>query len=507
MSTKARPCTLVMSLTLGLAVTSGFVIEAGSGARAQELDWATSAGGESSDGGGDVATDPRGNSYVTGSFSGTATFGAGETNETVLSDAGSSDLFVAKYARDGSLLWATSAGGSDFASGVGIATDPSGNSYVTGAFLGTAIFGEGEANETVLSSEGSGDVFVAKYARDGILVWATSAGGISGDGGRDIATDARGNIHVTGNFFGPATFGAGEANETVLSDAGFSDVFVAKYTRDGTLLWATSAGGSGGTDTGSGIATDQRGNSYVTGDFRGPATFGAGEANETVLSNAGNFDVFVAKYARDGTLLWATSTGGASEGRGTGIATDARGNSYVTGGFSGTAIFGEGEANETVLSDAGSGDLFVAKYAPDGSLLWATSAGGESLDTGFGIATDQGGNSYVTGDFIGTATFGAGEVNETVLSSPDNFDVFVAKYTRNGALLWATSAGDPAETDGGLEVATDARGNIFVIGDFRGTATFGAGEANETVLSSAGEADLFVAKYRGQRKKRPAHPH
>ena len=85
--------------------------------------------------------------------------------------------------------------------------------------------------------------------------------------------------------------------------------------------------------------------------------------------------------------------------------------------------------------------------------------------------------------------------------------MFVAKYARDGTLLWARSAGARAETDGGLELATDPRGDSYVTGDFPGTATFGAGEANETVLEQAGEADLFVAKYRGQRKKRPAHPH
>ena len=47
-----------------------------------------------------------------------------------------------------------------------------------------------------------------------------------------------------------------------------TDVFVAKYAPDGTLLWATSAGGSSYDDTGRGIATDPRGNSYVTGEFR-----------------------------------------------------------------------------------------------------------------------------------------------------------------------------------------------------------------------------------------------
>ena len=66
-------------------------------------------------------------------------------------------------------------------------------------------------------------------------------------------------------------------------------MFVAKYARDGTLLWATSAGGISCGRQGLGIATDPRGNSYVTGDFSGTATFGAGEANETVLSGAGDY--------------------------------------------------------------------------------------------------------------------------------------------------------------------------------------------------------------------------
>jgi hypothetical protein len=363
LSSKAELRALVVSLTLGAAVTFGPVTAAGSGAKAQELEWATSAGGAGIVQDLGIATDPRGNGYVTGRFFGTATFGAGEANETVLTSTGSTDdVFVATYAPNGTLLWATSAGGGLSAQGRGIAADPRGNGYVTGRFFGTATFGAGEANETVLTSAGSEDMFVAKYAPNGTLLWATSAGGGGIDRGLGIATDPLGNGYVTGFFLGPATFGAGEANETVLTSAG-SDVFVAKYAPNGTLLWATSAGGAG-TDWGRGIATDPRGNGYVTGQFSGMATFGAGEANETVLTSAGSEDMFVAKYAPNGTLLWATSAGGARIDLGLGIATDPRGNGYVTGRFSGTATFGVGEANETVLTSTGSEDVFVAKYRP-----------------------------------------------------------------------------------------------------------------------------------------------
>jgi hypothetical protein len=468
--------------------------------QAQELKWATSARSGATDLGWGIATDSFGNIYVTGGFLGTVTFGAGEANETVLEPVRSDDMFVAKYAPDGTLLWAKSAGGAGSDVGRAIATDSSGNSYVTGSIDETATFGAGEANETVL--EASFDMFVAKYAPDGTLLWATSAGGASFDPGFGIATDPLGNSYVTGKFVGTATFGAGEANQTVLEAVGneavgILDMFVAKYALDGTLLWATSAGGVLLDSHNSGIATDARGNIYVTGNIFGTATFGAGEANETVLEAGNRPDVFVAKYASAGTLLWATSAGGVGSDAGYAIATDPLGNSYMTGSFQSTAIFGAGEEHETVLSNSGIRDIFVAKYAPDGSLLWATSAGGAGQNFGNGISTDPSGNSYVTGwSFFGTSsgtvTFGAGEANQTVLEGASHH-MFVAKYAPDGSLLWATGvAGTGQNASNGI--ATDARGNIYVTGWIDQTATFGA-EPNETVLTSVGGSDIFVAKY------------
>jgi hypothetical protein len=431
---QARARSLAAALILGAGIASSAVAAAVSSAAAQEVEWATSASGAGNNVGLGIATDPGGNSYVTGYSSGPARFGAGEANETVLEAGDSTTFFVAKYARDATLLWATSAVGAPFAVGSDIATSPGGDSYVTGYFHGTATFGVGEANETVLEAVADSDIFVAKYAADGSLLWVTSAGGASVDIGFGIATDPIGNSYVTGYFTDTASFGAGEANETALHavEAGehFAG-FVATYARDGTLLWARSAA-TGDFSTAIGIATDPRGNSYVIGSFEGTTTFGAGEVNETVLEAVADSDMFVAKYAPDGAFLWATSAGGAggSFGFSLGIAMDRPGNSYVTGNFHGTATFGAGEANETVLEAVADSDIFVAKYARDGTLQWATSAGGVAGETGgHDVATDPLDNSsYVTGYFSGTVTFGAGEANETVLEAEASSDVFVAKY-------------------------------------------------------------------------------
>ena len=88
---------LLAALALAAGVASGAVPPMGSAASAQDLLWATRAGGTSDDEGRGIATTARGDSYVTGVFRGTATFGPGDANETTLTAAGSIDIFVAKY--------------------------------------------------------------------------------------------------------------------------------------------------------------------------------------------------------------------------------------------------------------------------------------------------------------------------------------------------------------------------------------------------------------------------
>ncbi|MHC5044579.1 MAG: hypothetical protein ACYTGI_19650, partial [Planctomycetota bacterium] len=162
-----------------------------------------------------------------------------------------------------------------------------------------------------------------------------------------------------------ATFGPGEAGETDLTSAGGHDIFVARYNTDGTLAWAKRAGGAD-SDRGIGIAALADGSCVVTGLFAAAATFGPGEVGETVLTSAGGYDVFVARYNADGTLAWAKRAGGADYDEGHGIAALADESCVVTGRFGAAATFGPGEAGETVLTSAGSAEIFVARYNADG---------------------------------------------------------------------------------------------------------------------------------------------
>jgi len=122
-------------------------------------------------------------------------------------------------------------------------------------------------------------------------------------------------------------------------------------------------------------------------------------------------------FAQAPDWLWANKAGGNDDDVGWSIAIDDAGYSYVTGCFDGTVTFGS-----TTLTGSGGFDIFVAKMDSNGNWLWAKKAGGNDYDVTYTISIDNTGNSYVTGIFRGTATFGS-----TTLTNIGFTNIFVAK--------------------------------------------------------------------------------
>ena len=459
------------------------------------LAWVKSAGGASWDWGSDVAVLSDGSAFVTGGFGRTATFGAGESGETHLTPVGGYDVFLARYNPDGTLGWATSAGGTGDDNAYGLAVLSDGCAFITGKFEDTATFGAGESGETSLTSAGFNgdcDVFLARYDSDGTLRWAKRAGGPSTDRAFDLAVLSDGSAFVTGSFHGVATFG--EFRERRLTSVACDDAFLARYNPDGTISWAKSMGGSG-YENSFGVAVLSDGAAFVTGEvWYGAVTFGAGEPGETSLASAEYVDAFLARYNYDGTIGWARSVGGIGYEGGSSVAVLSDGSVLSTGVFAGTATFGAGEPGETSATAVGSCDLFLARYDPGGDLRWAKCAGGIEQDRARDVAVLSDGSAFVTGDLEDTATFGAGESGETSLTSAGDDDTFLTRYSSDGALRWAKRAGGIGR-DCGYGVAVLSDGSAFVAGLFNGTATFGTGEVGETVLISAGVSDMFIARY------------
>ncbi|MCX6646528.1 MAG: hypothetical protein NTY09_09245, partial [bacterium] len=407
---------------------------------------AISAGGEGKDHGYGATALSDDSTIIVGFFSGSATFGSGEPNETTLTSAGSlghPDIFIARYNPTGTLLWVKRAGGTennDYAYSIATLSD---NSVImTGNCENTATFAPGEPNETVLNGGGG---FLARYNADGSFIWVKQIGAVISPWSNSITVLSDDSIAVTGSFYESTKLGAGEPNETNLTSVGGWDTFIARYNADGSLIWAKSAGGPDN-DKGNAVTVLSDNSTVITGYFNSWAAFGTGEPNETILLSYGSSEFFIAQYNPDGTLKWVKSARGTGyKDEGHGITTLSDDSVVVTGIFDEPLIFGTGEINETVLTPAGAYDIFLAKYdSDDGSLIWARSDGGFQYTNSYGITSLSDDTIVVTGGFDHTPTFGEGEPNKTVLESAGYWDIFVAGYSPDGMLLWVRQAGGPS---------------------------------------------------------------
>jgi plastocyanin len=357
------------------------------------------------------------------------------------------------------------------------------------------------------------------------LQWVHQLGGATNTftNGEAVVVDAGGNTFVTGQT--TATLpGSPDAN------AGYVDMFVAKYDASGDQLWVHELG-EGSFDEGLGIALDADGNAYVSG-ITGGTLPGSLDSH---VGAVGTSDVFVVKYDANGNRLWVHELGTSSNDEGLGIAVDADGNAYLTGFTGGTlpgspdqhvggndafvakydsngdriwvhelgtrrgdvkglgvAVDASGSAYVTGVTtarlpgspqlQAGGDDMFVAKYDTDGNRLWVRQLGTAEADDGFGIAVAADGDPYITGTTAGTLP-----------SSPDanagGYDVFLAKYDPIGRRLWVHELGT-ASDEAGRAVAVAADGSAYVAGETSGTLP-------ESQESNAGGDDSFVVKYDG----------
>ncbi|MCX6646993.1 MAG: hypothetical protein NTY09_11670, partial [bacterium] len=273
----------------------------------------------------------------------------------------------------------------------------------------------------------------------------------------------------------------------------------------GDLIWEKSSAGSDSEEC-FGITALSDDSIVVIGSFFGSATFGPDEANLTQFNKS---EIFIARYNPDGSLLWAKQAGGARSQIPSGVTALSDDSIVVAGGFDGTITFSEGESNQKILTSAGSCDIFITQYNPDGSLAWAKRVGGTYTDWAFGVTALSDDSTVVAGEIGSTVLFGEGEPNQTALDPSGNvggMDIFIARYNSDGTLAWAKQASG-VFSNHGYGIAALPDNSTVVIGLFKDTATFGEGESNQTeltsegkdidqtVLISPGKDDMFIARY------------
>ncbi|MBI2968101.1 MAG: T9SS type A sorting domain-containing protein [Bacteroidetes bacterium] len=478
-------------LSLLLAALSLFLLPPWGGQRGAaqpSLQWAHSAGRTGLDYGNFIATDQAGNVYITGQFQDTVDFNPDSTGTTILNSSGLFDIYFAKYDAGGNFLWAKGIGNTGPDESYAVATDASGNVYITGAFSGTLDFDPDTPATANFTAAGSADFYFAKYGPAGNYLWAKIVGGLYLDRSYCIAIDDAGNIYLTGNYRDSVDFDPGPG-VAKLPPAGNDDIFIAKYDPDGNYMWAKGMGGLQG-DYGQYLSLDDSGNVYVTGTFSSVAEFDPGP-DTALLTSAGGADIFFAKFDSSGNYLWAKGIGSTGPDQSYSIAVDTLQNVYLTGNFLSTADFDPGSGSATILTMGGN-DIFFAKYDPDGNYLWAKGIGSASTDVGRSIAVTPAGDIFLSGYFNGTADFDPGPGSLT-LSYSGLSDIFLARYDTDGNLQWAKSMGSAGSERGNL-VSLDSAGYIYLTGNFQNSVDFDP-MGGVTNLTSLGNTDLFFAKY------------
>src|SRR2546425_1201752 len=399
------------------------------------------------------------------------------------------------------LTYSTFLGGGGSDRGNAITVDANGNAYIAGTTY-SSDFPTANAFQATSPNvyKFQPDAFVAKLDPSGTtLLYSTYLGGSYADEAHGIAVDTAGNTYITGITSSKDFPVLGGFQST--HSGGYYDAFVTKLNPTGSaIVYSTYLGGSGD-DEAQAIALDSSGSAYVAGftgseDF--PTTVGAFQR-----SYQKNQDAFVAKLNTTGSaLVYSTYLGGARADSAYGLALDAQGNAYVTGGTTSVDFPATPGAFQTGYSGYFNTG-FVAKLNPTGTALVFSSHLGGTNGVG-GIAVDASGSAYVTGS--ANPAFPTSNAFQNKVAGGLYEDAFVTKFHPAGcALVYSTFLGG-TYYDKGLAIAVDSGGRAYVAGYTASTdfplanpiqSDYLGGRAFVAEFTPSGNAILFSTYYGG----------
>jgi len=363
------------------------------------------------------------------------------------------------------VLWARMFGDINNQQVTGMALDREGNIYVTGRFNGTLAFDPAKPLESV----GTDDAYLAKLTASGAPLWSKAFPHIHTTG---VITDSQGNVILSGVFKGSLSFG-GATHETTgdVQEA----AFVARFKPDGAFSWSE-------------MYENGEERTYVVSPAVDPSDavilFGRGYCTQICGLPAER--LWLRRYRADGTLDWSknfpySDSGG--ERHATGVTTDSEGNIVLTGSFGGPYGSPSTSFGGPDLTTAGGADAFLVKLTSQGDFVWQRRYGDSDDQRGMAVACDSAGNILVAGTYAGAMQFG-----NKLLSSAGMDDIFVAKLSGAGGILWARSFGSP-EDESVPRLAAQDNGSVVLTARTMGPIDFDGGE-----LDGAGGLEMPLVK-------------
>ena len=321
------------------------------------------------------------------------------------------------------------------------------------------------------TSRGNKDFLLSILDENGDTVWIKHVGGSGLDLAKDVKFDNAGNVYVTGGFSGDVNF-----DGTLLSSANDEDVFMAKYSSGGNLIWAKNIGTGFNKNRSSDMAITSDGFIYMAGFFKDTLMFD--DFNDTLATDVlGEVDLFLALFDTSGKYFASKHIeidNNVSKIESVNIAHDG---GLLLAGF----VRGTMGTGAEMITSRGGDDAFVAKYNSALQHEWTRQIGGTGADRGYGAVSDVLGNIYTIGYISGTCgidSTGFDLEDGKPLVSAGGYDMFIAKYNREGSLQWSGRNGDIGND---IAYGIDLSQNIINVGGyFSGTVIFG----KDTIKSS-----------------------
>lgn len=297
-----------------------------------------------------------------------------------------------------------------------------------------------------------------------------------------VKVDGNNNVFVVGSFTGTVDFDAAPGNAKILTaPVGSTYGFIAKYTADGSLVWAYTFAGSDVFPAGLSIGTG--GSLYVTGRFSGTVDVNPNTGN--TLISSGGYDAFVVHLNNNGVYLWSNVIGGPGDDYGNSIASEADGDTYVGLQFQQTVTVGS-----TSYTALGATDGMLIKYSALGDVVFVIDLGYTGFDnTISSLAVDKDGNIDVAGYLNGAVNFNPlGVTNRRSAQK----SLFIAQYSPDGAFNWINTIGDNfTDNTQTFKVAVDIFGRVYVVGSYTTPAWYLANAS----LNPRGSRDVFIGQY------------
>lgn len=393
-----------------------------------------------------IAANPDGSVYVAGVFDGTVVLGV-----DTLRSKGGDDVFIAKYVND-KVVWSKHIGSIGDVNCSGIAADKNHSLYIVGNYEDTLSLGS-----SFLPSEGSVDMYMAKFDSSGVIEWAKNQGNSFRDEINAIDVSEDGDFFVAGRISSSNSTAQWvdyvfDNSDTIRTKGG---MFYAKYKTNGSLVWAKMNGNNGTSASfPTDIVLDRAGNFAITGSFNGSYEYFDGQQVKSYNTGFVMGTSFTAKFDTSGSFKWvnvisASGNAGiaASKLLYSRIAVDSKGNIVKAGVYGNCDLIIYGGVS---VKEIGGDDIYIVKYDSTGQLSWIKRAGGGSWDGVADVAVDYNDDIYITGLFN---TTGGAIIGGDTLQYNAREDAYVAKYDANGNGSWGRTI-KGASNDRGTDIET-----------------------------------------------------